>query len=62
MISVQGLDILDLECLEVEVVQAEDSYRVLEVEAQHEGFKEVRSFLDRTNILSGLGSLKNIKE
>ena len=41
VLALQGLDVFDLEGLDVEVVEAEEGDGVVDVEAQREGFDEV---------------------
>ena len=50
MISVQCLNVLDLESFEVEVIESEDSDAILEVKAKHEALEEICSLLNGSDI------------
>ncbi len=46
MLSLQRLDVLDLEGLDVEVIQPQEGDGIVDVEAQREGFEEVFALLE----------------
>lgn len=50
----ERLHILNLKSFQVEVIETEDSDGVLEVEAEHEAFEEVSTFLNSTNVFCSL--------
>ena len=56
----EGLNILDLECLQIEIVQSENSDGVLELETKHKGLQEIGSLLNSTYIFGCLRGLKGL--
>lgn len=51
MVAMQGLHVLDLESLQVQVIETKNGNRVLKIESQHEALEEISAFLNRANIL-----------